>query len=224
MKADRKRMIEAIIFDMDGVLIDSEPSWKTAEIEIFASVGVQLTPELCEQTMGLRLDATVRYWYERSPWIGKTCSEVADEIILRVAELLQYAMPLPGVQQIIDIATSRNLRLALCSSSPYILIKQIIATLGLTDLLLIHSAEDEVHGKPHPAAYMTTANKCGIAYNRCLAFEDSVNGAIAAKAAGMRVVAVPQGKSYQSTRFDFCDAKIASLSEFDNTYFDYFGA
>ena len=71
---------------------------------------------------------------------------------------------------------------------------------------------------------MTTADKLGIAYHRCLVFEDSFNGAIAAKAAGMKVVAVPQGTAYASTRFDFCDAKIKSLTEFDKTYFDRFEA
>jgi HAD superfamily hydrolase (TIGR01509 family) len=217
-------MIDAVIFDMDGLLIDSEPFWVAIEIEVFATLGVILTPHDCETTTGMRIDAVVQHWFERSPWTTPSCSDVTEEIIRRVAASMQYAQPLPGVYQVINEARARNLQLALCSSSPYVIIYEALKTLGLSDTFLVHSAQEEKHGKPHPAAYMATAERLGVAYNRCLVFEDSLNGAIAAKAASMKVVAVPQGDAALSTRFDFCDAKLLSLTEFDGAYFDRFGA
>ena len=217
-------MIEALIFDMDGLLIDSEPCWIQAEIEIFRSVGIPLTPEMCQQTTGLRIDAVVQHWYHRYPWADKTCQMIELEIVQRVAELVQHATPLPGVDAIIARARQRKLSLALCSSSPYLIIHEVVARLGLTDTFLVHSAMEEEYGKPHPAAYITTANRLKVAYNRCLVFEDSLNGAIAGKAAGMNVVAVPQGPLAPSTRFDFCDAKLTSLEEFTDEYLERLGS
>jgi HAD superfamily hydrolase (TIGR01509 family) len=215
-------MIEAMIFDMDGLLVDSEPFWVEAQIEVFARVGLMLTPELCAETTGLRVDAVAHYWFNRFPWAQKTCLDVAGEIVDRVAELLEGIEPLPGVRELIDKAVARNVKLALCSSSPYKLIRKVVALLGLTELQVLYSGEDEKFGKPHPGAYISTADKLGIPYDRCLVFEDSLNGSIAGKAAGMKVVAVPQGPNLKSTRFDFCDVKIASLLEFDEAYFEFF--
>jgi HAD superfamily hydrolase (TIGR01509 family) len=216
-------MIEAIIFDMDGLLVDSEPFWVEAQIEVFARVGVVLTPELCAETTGLRVDAVAHYWFNRFPWAEKTCSDVSGEIVDRVSELLEGIKPLPGVRELIEQAVARNLKLALCSSSPYKLIRKVVASLSLTELQVIYSGEDEKFGKPHPGAYISTADKLGVPYDRCLVFEDSLNGSIAGKAAGMKVIAVPQGANLRSTRFDFCDAKISSLVDFNDVYFQRFG-
>lgn len=202
---------------MDGVLIDSEPFWVQAEMEGFSTVGVELTPELCACTTGLRLDATVCYWYDRFPWRGKSRERVALEIRERVTELIRvHALPLDGVEQILAFASEYHLPMGLCSSSPYAIIWEVVDRLNLRDhLSVVYSAEDEPFGKPHPGAYMTTAALLGVPCARCLVFEDSLNGAISAKAARMKVVAVPQGGQCMSTRFDFCDAKIASLADFN---------
>jgi sugar-phosphatase len=214
-------MIEALIFDMDGVLIDSEPLWVQAEIEIFSALGVNLTPELCAETTGFRLDATVHHWYERFPWTYKSCEQVVTEIGERVGELVrQHATPLEGVPEIVALASKHELPMGLCSSSPYVIIREVIECLRLVNQFsVIYSAEEEPFGKPHPGAYITTATRLGVPCSRCLVFEDSLNGAISAKAAGMKVVAVPQGAAQTSTRFDFCDVKIASLADFGEDYF-----
>jgi HAD superfamily hydrolase (TIGR01509 family) len=210
-------MIEAIIFDMDGVLIDSEPFWIQAEMEILSTVGVDLTPELCTHTTGLRIEATVQYWYERIPWKEKSREHVALEIQERVAELIRRnAHPCDGVDKIIALASENRLPMGLCSSSPYVIVRQVVDQLELLDnLSVVYSTENEPFGKPHPGGYMTTATRLEVPCARCLVFEDSLNGAISAKAAGMKVVAVPQGGQRMSTRFDFCDAKISSLIDFN---------
>ena len=74
------KMKNAVIFDMDGLLIDSEPLWKEAEIEVFKTVGIDLTEQSCEQTVGLRIDEVVKLWHSRHPWQNKTINEVTQQI------------------------------------------------------------------------------------------------------------------------------------------------
>jgi sugar-phosphatase len=219
-------MIRAIVFDMDGLLIDSEPLWRKAEIEIFATVGVTLTDAMCATTMGLRMDAVVDHWFERTPWTGKSKEHIADEIHRRVAELVaSEGEPLEGVDQIFAFFGARDLPIALCSSSPPIIIDAAINRLGLQKALrATASGAHEEHGKPHPAAYMRAASQLGVPPQTCLAVEDSLNGMISAKAARMKVVAVPERGTLERTTYDFCDAKIASLLHFDATLFERLGS
>ncbi len=212
--------IAAVIFDMDGLLIDSEPFWRRAEMEVFADVGVTLTDEMCLHTMGLRLDAVVQHWFQRAPWSGKTQAKVVSEISTRVAELITaHAEPLPGVPDALAFFKVRGLPVALCSSSPMNVIDAALAKLSLTGRMrAVCSAEGETHGKPHPAVYLTTAAKLGVEPASCLAFEDSMNGCIAAKAARMKVVAVPDAHAAHA-RFSFCDATLHSLRALDEQLF-----
>jgi mannitol-1-/sugar-/sorbitol-6-/2-deoxyglucose-6-phosphatase len=110
---------------------------------------------------------------------------------------------------------SQGLPLGLCSSSPYPVIDAVLDKLGLADAFhVVYSAEDEPFGKPHPGAYLTCASRIGVAAARCVAFEDSLPGARSAKAAQMKVVAVPNPASAVATSFEFCDARLGSLVEF----------
>jgi sugar-phosphatase len=218
-------MIRGVVFDMDGLLIDSEPLWRRAEIEVFGTVGVTLTDAMCSTTMGLRMDAVVDHWFERTPWTGKSREQIADEIHRRVAELVaSEGEPLEGVEHIFSFFAARSLPIALCSSSPPMIIDAAVERLRLRDRLrATASGAHEEHGKPHPAAYMRAASMLGVAPQTCLAFEDSLNGMISAKAARMKVVAVPERGTHERTTYDFCDAKIASLLQFDATLFERLG-
>ncbi len=212
-------MIAAAIFDMDGLLIDSEPLWKRAELEVFGSVNVPLTEPMCEETMGLRIDAIVQHWFDRFPWTNKTPRLVQQELTERVAQLItDEGHALPGVESVITLLAKRGLPLALCSSSPRRLIDAAVARLGLaSQLSVLHSADYEPFGKPHPAAYLSVARLLDVAPRDCLVFEDSLTGAVSAKAARMHVVAVP---SSQPHRFAFCDAQLTSLTEFTPALFE----
>ena len=214
-------MIAAVVFDMDGLLIDSEPLWRQAEVEVFADVGLTLTDAMCMQTTGLRIDAVVDYWFQRRPWSGGTSpAGVAQKIAARVSELITaHAEPLPGVTEALAFFKVRGFPLALCSSSPMTVIDAALRKLSLVGRFrAVCSAESEAHGKPHPAVYLTTAQKLGVAPESCLAFEDSMNGCIAAKAARMTVVAVPEAHA-ERARFAFCDATLGSLREVDEPLF-----
>jgi HAD superfamily hydrolase (TIGR01509 family) len=209
-------MSRAAIFDMDGLLVDSEPLWWRAGIEALAGVGVHLDDSHLNETVGLRTDAAVAHWFSRFPWTGKSRRQIEDEVQMRVLQLIRAtARPLPGVRRLLDYLASQGLPLGLCSSSPYPVIDAVLDKLGLADAFhVVYSAEDEPFGKPHPGAYLTCASRIGVAAARCVAFEDSLPGARSAKAAQMKVVAVPNPASAVATSFEFCDARLGSLVEF----------
>ena len=192
----------AVVFDLDGLLIDSEPFWRQAEIEVFARVGLDLTESDVRQTMGLRIDDAVRHWWDRRPWTGACPVEVERAVTARVAELIATAgSPMPGALEAIDLCGRLSLPVAVCSGSYAMVIEAALARLGIAPSMSAwHSAEWEPLGKPHPGAYLTTAAKLGVDPTACLAVEDSFNGAISAKAARMRVVAVPEPGMLDSPR------------------------
>jgi sugar-phosphatase len=203
----------ALIFDMDGVLIDSEPLWRRAEIETFAEVGLALSEEDCLQTQGLRIDEAVRWWFERRPWSGRACEDVARAVEARVIELVRLAPePLPGVAEAFEAARSSGWRLALASSSARRLIDAVLDHFGWSEAFeKIHSAEEEEHGKPHPAVYLRTAAMLEIEPKRCVAVEDSANGVAAAVAAGMRCIAIPAPEVGDDPRLAIATRRLSSL-------------
>lgn len=207
-------MIEAVIFDMDGVLIDSEPLWRQAEIELFAGLGVHLTDEECRQTMGLRIDQTVAYWYARRPWPDADLPGLAAGIVDRVAELVQQqGKPIPGVEHAVGACEKLGLRLAVASSSWERLVGTVLGKLDIRGAFeTIHSAADEPYGKPHPGVFLTTADQLGVEPTRCLVIEDSVNGMVAAVAARMLCAVVPER---WNPRFVLADAVLDSLHDID---------
>ena len=147
---------------MDGVLIDSEPLWQRAEIEIFPSVGIHLTPEMCRRPMGLRIDEVVEHWFTTRPWDSPSREEVAGRVVARVRELIgTEGALLPGTEEALAFATGKG-RVALASSSFYVLIDAVLDGFGLRDHFeVVHSAEDEPYGKPHPGIYLTRRKSSG---------------------------------------------------------------
>ena len=216
MVADGRSINCACIFDLDGLLIDSEPIWRRAEREVFATVGVNLTDELCRQTTGLRIHDAVEYWFRSHPWKGKSRAHLVEEIVARVAELLgTHAEPLPGATQAVRWLADLRIPLAICSSSSLALIEIAAAGLDIRPRFqLVYSTEAETQGKPHPAGYLSCASRLRVSPQQCIVFEDSVNGALAGKAAGMRVVAVPASDTPDVAAFDFCDRRLRDLTEF----------
>ncbi|MES2642999.1 MAG: hexitol phosphatase HxpB [Myxococcota bacterium] len=184
---------QAVIFDMDGVLVDSEPLWHLAEIEAFGAVGVALVTADCLETTGLRIDAVVDYWYARHPWPDRPREGVAADIVGRMVRLLgERAVAMPGAVEAVRFLRGQGLPLAVASSSPRVLIDAVVARLGLADAFtVLRSAEHEAHGKPHPAVYLATAAALGVDPRACVAIEDSGNGIRSAVAAGMFTIAVP---------------------------------
>jgi sugar-phosphatase len=208
-------MIEAVIFDLDGLLIDSEPLWQEAEILVFKQVNLVLTSELCRQTQGLRIDEVVNYWYRQYPWANLSKLEVEELIVSKVIELIYLkGKPLPGVAQAIAFVKNQNVKIALASSSASQIIQAALQKLNLTEVFVeIYSAESEVLGKPHPGVYLTTAQKLNVPPQSCLALEDSLKGVLAAKAAHMKCIAIPEAIQQQNPQFAIADLILKSLEE-----------
>ena len=215
-------MIKAVIFDFDGIIIDSEPFWMEAEIGVFKSVGVHLNPELCRQTTGLNTHDSIQYWYDIHKWTNKTISELHGEIMDAMHDLIVERVELKeGFMDVLQMFIDKNLPVAIASASPFRLIDTALKKFRLEDYFgVINSGDNEDAGKPHPALYLGAARRLGIEPVHCLAFEDSFNGAISAKAARMKLVVVPDQKDFAGTRFDFADLKIASLTDFKKENFE----
>jgi sugar-phosphatase len=207
--------LRAVIFDMDGLLIDSEPLWVRAEIEVFASVGVVLSERDCARTKGLRVDDLVAYWAARRAFEGATAKDVEARLVARVVELVaSEGRALPGIDTALASARERGCRIALASSSPTVIINAALERLGLASAFeVVQSGQYVPTGKPHPGIFLRTAERLDVSPLQCVVLEDSLAGIIAAKAARMGCVAVPFDHPHHDARFVVADAIVGSLDE-----------
>ena len=199
---------KAVIFDMDGVIIDSEKIWKRAEKDIFSSFGVQITQTLARETQAMTTSEATQFWYNKFPWKQTCLKEVEQLVVARVIELIELEDCLiNGVKPFIESLKSRNYKIGLATNAPSIIIPVVLKKFGIGHLFdTIASAEFEAKGKPDPAIYLTTAKKLTIKPKDCLVIEDSYSGMLAAKKAGMTVVAFTNGN--RKPNFEIADYKI----------------
>jgi mannitol-1-/sugar-/sorbitol-6-/2-deoxyglucose-6-phosphatase len=227
---------------MDGLLIDTEPVWRTAEKEVFAELGIELSEADVLDTTGVRIDELVAAFLPRRPPSagppgpdppgtspagpsppgpspagpsppGPSPAEVADRITDLVADYVRReGEPMPGVPEAIALFGRLRLRLAIASSSPIRLIDAVCARLNL-DIDVRCSALDEPRGKPAPDVYLAAARRLGLSPARCLAVEDSPAGVLAAKDAGMTCVAVPDPLLTGDPRYRRADLVLPALTE-----------
>ncbi len=207
---------DAAIFDMDGLLIDSEPLWQEAEIHCFRALGVPVTRKLCRESAGRRLDEVIALWHDRFGWEGPSQDEMVQRVLAEVSRLiLERGQPLPGVHGLMDELKNQGLTLAIASSSPPELITAVIDKLELADKLeLFHSGTAERRGKPDPAVFLSTARRLEVEPARCLVFEDAPAGVLAGHRAGMTVIAVPSVFELDDPGFEKADQVLASLEDF----------
>jgi sugar-phosphatase len=207
--------IDTVIFDMDGVLIDSEPMWKAAEIKVFATIGIDFIKVGGEKTVGLRIDEVIDYWYSKYPWKNKSKAQVVDEIMEEMVNGIKATgQPMNGVIEILEYFKSKGLKIGLASSSFQVLIDTSLEKLGIAHYFdKTFSAQYCTYGKPHPEVYIKAANELGSEPQNCLVIEDSLNGVIAGKAAKMNVVAIPDGSHTISEQLKVADLRVDSLEE-----------
>jgi HAD superfamily hydrolase (TIGR01509 family) len=184
-------MIEAVVFDLDGVLIDSEPVWEQVRRQVVAEHGGHWAADAQRRIMGMSTMEWARYLSEELD-VGLPSEQVAAIVIERMAARYAEHLPLmPGaVETVREVAARWPLGLA--SSSPPALIDVFLDTASLRgSFVAAMSTEQVAHGKPAPDIYLAVAEQLGFQPPRCAAVEDSTNGLRSAAAAGLRVVAIP---------------------------------
>ena len=206
-----------VIFDMDGLLIDSEPLWNDAAEETFSPYGFTLTPVQYVTTTGMRTKEFVEWWFDHYK-IPQQFAAAAEEKILElvVNKVTAKGKPMQGVAHIFNFFIQRNFKIGLATSSGTPLIDVVVDKLGIRQHLhAIASAADLPLGKPHPQVYLNCAEQLNSHPTQCICFEDSFNGMIAAKAARMKCVVVPAPQESQHVKFNAADLKLSSLQNFN---------
>lgn len=181
---------DAVIFDLDGVLIDSEQVWDEIRQRLVAERGGTWLPDSTRAMLGMSTPEWAGYLVGLG--IGMTADEAASEVLRRLGERYGDAPPLidGAVEAVRALAT--RLPLAVASSSPQAIIERVLLAAGLAgDFRTFVSSEEVGRGKPAPDVYLEAARRLGVQASRCVAVEDSTNGVRSAAAAGMAVVVVP---------------------------------
>lgn len=187
-------MIEAVVFDLDGVLIDSEPVWEQVRRRVVAEYGGHWDPDTQDRLMGMSTGEWSRYLSEDLD-VALSPDQVAETVIAAMADRYREHLPLlPGaVEAVTRIAERWTVGLA--SSAPRSLIETVLDASGLRpEFAATVSTEEVARGKPAPDAYLTAAERLGVRPQACAAVEDSSNGLRSAAAAGLAVIAIPHEK------------------------------
>ncbi len=181
----------AVIFDMDGVLVDTEPLHLRALNQVLAQSGFEISEEENEQLLGTTFQATWAYLIKRFNLQDniELYAPAYDEAVLSI--LAEPLTPAPGSLELLESFRARATPLALASSSKRLWIDATLRALGVREFFpIIVSGEDVSHGKPAPDIFLLTATQLGMVPGRCLVIEDSPNGIASGRAAGMDVIAV----------------------------------
>ena len=204
-------MIEAVVFDMDGLMVDSEPQAHQAWNDVLEKYGQRLDDATYSQLIGLRLDATARL-VQQTYALPVTTDNLAEAKERRLSQIRALGVPeMPGLKRLVVKIEAKGLPWAVATSSPRATAEENLLQLGLLSRCRALAGGDEVsQGKPSPEIYLLAAERLAIMPKYCLALEDSVPGATAAQAAGMVTVAVPGGHS-SAEQFTMADFVFSSL-------------
>ena len=203
----------AVIFDMDGLLLDTETLWHRAETELFRRHGAEFTWDDKMAVIGTSYDFTANYFADR---LGRPRDEgprLVDEMVaLMHDELRRQVDSRPGALELVEgLRELPDVRLGLASNSPRNLVDTALATAGVSDVFeVIVTSDDVAHAKPAPDIYLEACRRLGVAPEQAVALEDSASGVTAAKAAGLTCIAVPQ---FAETDVSAADRVIDSLED-----------
>ena len=210
--------LNTVIFDMDGLLIDSEPLWQEAGSELLNQFDLSLTDEQYRSSTGLRTPEWIDHWFTH---FGISKSKAKESITITeekaIKKIKDIGLAMPGVDYIMHFFKERGFGIGLASSSPMRLIDVVVDKLNIRPFLDASvSAEALAYGKPHPQVFINCAEALAVKASQCIVFEDSFNGLIAAKAAKMKCVVIPHGASFDNKEWGAADLKLKSLIEFED--------
>jgi HAD superfamily hydrolase (TIGR01509 family) len=182
---------EAIVFDLDGVMVDSESAWDEARRQLVEESGGRWHPDATREMMGMSSIEWSRHMHERLE-VPMSPEEISDAVVERIMALYRERLPLlPGAIEAVRSLAERW-PLAVASSSNRPVLDLVLELAGIAEAFAVTVSSEEVgRGKPAPDVYLEAARRLGVAPDHCAAIEDSANGIRAADAAGMIVIAVP---------------------------------
>jgi sugar-phosphatase len=201
------------IFDMDGLIVDSEPLWYEAAIEVLNDYEIKLDQELYNTSIGLRTKEFLHHWFTHFNInineIPRSEKRITDIVISKVEK---SCVMMEGVHDAIELIRKRDFKIGLASSSPISLIETVVRKTGLNDVFTIKkSAEHLPFGKPHPQVFLECAEGLQSMPTECFCLEDSFNGLIAAKSARMKCIIVPHPDQFNELRWNAADLKLKTL-------------
>ncbi|MDO8999169.1 MAG: hexitol phosphatase HxpB [Bacteroidota bacterium] len=207
--------IKAVIFDMDGVIIDSEPLWRRAMVKGFNHYGLPISEDDCRSTMGMRINEVVDFWVKEHSITKFTSPQIEATIMANLFELIELeGKPINGVLELFAFCKEHKLKIGLATSSSEKLMAAVLNKLDLNTVFdSAVSAQHLKYAKPNPEVFLLCANNLGINPNNCLVIEDSINGAIAAKAAQMKLIVVPDEGTKHQEKFAIADYTLNNMTE-----------
>ena len=212
-------MDKAVIFDMDGLMLDTKLTWRQAEIDLLKDLEKKYDIEIAKKYQGMRVSGVVEVMIRE---YHLPISQKDGEKLLTGKLVQSYDNPslelLPGCEKLVkNLSKSKQFKLAIASSSPKLVIETMTNHFNLLQYFdLLVSAEEVKSGKPAPDVYLKTANELGIEPGNCVVLEDAPNGAMAGKRANMKVIAVVNKIFFKADNFkDVADLIVSSLEELD---------
>ena len=188
------RLPGAILWDMDGTLLDTEPIWDVAMADLAARHGIEMTPQLRKATLGNNsVDALTKVFdAARLPESGRDFDGEEAWMIARVVELFDRALPWrPGAPEALDLFAAAGIPMLVVTNTMREVADIAIGTLGRSRFVATVCGDEVATGKPAPDIYLRAAELAGVPPRGCLAFEDSPTGAAAAHAAGVPTIVIP---------------------------------
>jgi HAD superfamily hydrolase (TIGR01509 family) len=209
-------VIDAVVLDLDGLLLDSEQLWDEVREQLARERGGRWSEQAQSDMMGMSSPEWSRYMHD-VVGLDESPDEIADEVVQRMAERYRERLPLiPGAKEAVQRLVARW-PLGLASSSNRPLIDLALEIGGLTPFFATTVSSEEVaHGKPAPDVYLEAARQLGVDPTRAAAVEDSRSGIRSAHAAGMRVIAIPNAHYPPDPEtIGLADSVLSSLGELD---------
>lgn len=205
----------AVVYDMDGLLVNTESLWQISMKKEFHTVGITLDESQCRLTAGMKMKDVVSLWYSKKPWSTRSTEDLTESIINGTIDLIKQKVKLKtGVLNSLQYLKANNIKIGLASGSDHKVISTVLSTTLTREYFdVICSSEDEINGKPHPDVYIRALDRLNADPSLSFAIEDSFNGLRAAKSANMNTVYVPDSIS-ETKSLEIADIYIETLDEF----------